>query len=165
LGRFRRPCHRRGSKGKGPRFEVVVETLEYDLTVLRVHAGYLTLRIYTKGACVLRVEAVVHYCKALGYGKALGKLPQMVEKLRGMVVRFLGVLHYADKSFLDEGALDELCEPTTAGARRLAGIDLNKARMRDAVQAVLTLGGKPDGFVPNRFSRSPVSRPGPTVRS
>lgn len=146
LGRRRRPYQRRDAKGKPLRFQVVVETLEYDLTVPRVHAGYLTLRIYTKGAGVLRVEVVVHYCKVLGHGEALANLPQMVDKLQGMVVRFLDVLHYADKSFLDQGALDALPEPTTVGARRLAGIDLNKARMRDAVEAVLTLGVRPDGF-------------------
>lgn len=154
LGRKHRPRRRRNAKGKPPRFEVVVETLEYDLTVLRVHAGHLTLRIYTKGACMLRVEAVVHYCKVLGYGKALANLPQMVQKLQGMVVRFLDVLHYADKSFLDQGALDALPEPTTLGAQRLAGIDLNKARMRDAVEAVLALGVRPNGFSTRELAES-----------
>lgn len=47
---------------------------------------------------------------------------------------------------MDEGALDDLSQPTTLSARRLAGIDLNKDRMRDAVEAVLTLGVRPDGF-------------------
>ena len=53
------------------------------LTALWVHAGYLTLRIHTKGACVLRVEAVVHYCRVLGYGKSLANLPQMVGRASG----------------------------------------------------------------------------------
>ncbi len=42
--------------------------------------------------------------------------------------------------------MDDLSQPTTLSARRLAGIDLNKDRMRDAVEAVLTLGVRPDGF-------------------
>jgi hypothetical protein len=35
----------------------------YDLTVFQVHYGKMTLKIYTKGACVLRVEVIVHHAK------------------------------------------------------------------------------------------------------
>ena len=38
------------------RWGVVVETPTYDLTVFKVHYGKMTLKIYTKGARVLRVE-------------------------------------------------------------------------------------------------------------
>src|SRR6266581_1038541 len=39
-----------------PRLAVVVETLEYGLTVFKVHFGNLTLKAYTKGERVLRFE-------------------------------------------------------------------------------------------------------------
>ena len=38
----------------------MVETPTYDLTVFKVHYGAMTLKIYTKGARVLRVEVIVH---------------------------------------------------------------------------------------------------------
>jgi len=44
----------------------------------------------------------------------------------------------AHASFLDEGAFDQWCEPTMRGTRRLAGIDLNKARNRSVVDAVVS---------------------------
>ena len=32
----------------------------YDLTIFKLHCGKLTLKIYTKGERVLRVEAIAH---------------------------------------------------------------------------------------------------------
>ena len=42
------------------RWGVVVETPTYDLRVFKVYYGKMTLKIYTKGARVLRVEVIVH---------------------------------------------------------------------------------------------------------
>jgi hypothetical protein len=47
----------RDRKGKPPRLEAVVETPSYDLTILKLHFGKLTLKAYTKGEHVLRFEA------------------------------------------------------------------------------------------------------------
>jgi hypothetical protein len=49
-------------------------------------------------------------------------------------------------SFLDAGTSDGLTEPTTRGTRRLAGIDLNKARNRHVVDAVIELSTRSYGF-------------------
>jgi hypothetical protein len=38
----------------------VIETRSFDLTVFKVHFGFLTLKAYSKGEHVLRFEAVVH---------------------------------------------------------------------------------------------------------
>lgn len=50
----------RDRKGKPPRVEVVVETPSYDLTIVKLHFGKLTLKAYTKGEHVLRFEAIAH---------------------------------------------------------------------------------------------------------
>jgi hypothetical protein len=55
--------------------------------------------------------------------------------MRQMLVHFLSTVQAAHVSFLDEGAFERLSEPTTRGTRRLAGIDLNKARNRHMVDA------------------------------
>src|SRR6476646_2688767 len=39
---------------------VEVETPTYDLTVFHIHYGKLSLKIYSKGECVLRIEVMVH---------------------------------------------------------------------------------------------------------
>lgn len=38
---------------------MTVEKPTYDLTIFRLHFGKLTLKIYTKGERVLRIEAVL----------------------------------------------------------------------------------------------------------
>jgi len=76
----------------------------------------------------------------------LDKLPALLERMREMLVRFLATVQAAHVSFLDEGAFERLSEPTTRGSRRLAGIDLNKARNRHVADAVVTLSTRPDGF-------------------
>ncbi len=59
FGYKHRPKFKRGGK-RNSRIEVGLERPVYDLTVFKVHFGYLTLKAYTKGERVLRFEAVVH---------------------------------------------------------------------------------------------------------
>lgn len=123
-----------------------VQAPRYDLTVFKIHWGNLTLKIYDKGARVLRIEVVVHNTKDLRCGKVLEKLPILLERMRGMLVRFLNTVQAAHVSFLDEGIFERWSEPSARGHRRLAGIDLNKARNRHVLNAVVTLASAPDGF-------------------
>jgi hypothetical protein len=63
-----------------------------------------------------------------------------------MLVRFLNTVQVAHVSFLDEGAFERWAQPSARGTRRLAGIDLNKARNRHVVDAVVGLATQPEGF-------------------
>jgi hypothetical protein len=124
---------------RGPEVAKEVHGQGYDLTVFKVRWGNLTLKIYDKGGRVLRVEVVVHNAKELRCGKVLEKLPVLLERMSGMLVRFLNTVQVAHVSFLDQGAFERWAEPSTRGTRRLAGIDLNKARNRHVVDAVVGL--------------------------
>src|SRR5207249_10080333 len=62
FGHRKRPCRRKLREG---RYEVVVETPTYDLTVSTLHYGTLTLKIYATGERVLRSELMVHNSKSL----------------------------------------------------------------------------------------------------
>ena len=57
LGDKHRPKYRRRTK-RSTEWQVAVERPSYDLTVFKLHCGRLTLKIYTKGERVLRIEAV-----------------------------------------------------------------------------------------------------------
>ena len=131
---------------RGPEVAKEVQGHGYDLTVFKVKWGNLTLKIYDKGGRVLRVEVVVHNAKELRCGKVLHKLPVLLERMSGMLVRFLNTVQVAHVSFLDQGAFERWAEPSTRGTRRLAGIDLNKARNRHVVDAVVGLATQPGGF-------------------
>jgi hypothetical protein len=118
----------------------------HDVTVLSIRWGNLVLKIYDKGERVLRAEVKVLNTTALRTGKLLDKLPQMLAKMQRMLVRFLGVVQAAHVSFIDAGQFESWAEPSQRGNRRLAGLDLNKARNRAVVQGLVALSSAPEGF-------------------
>ena len=144
FGNKHRPHHRQGDKPL--RLARVLEQPTYDLTVFKVHFGPLTLKLYDKGARVLRVEAIAHNVKGLRCGKSIEKLPIMLAALQRMVIDFLNVVQAAHLSYLPERILDRLAAPTQRGRRRLAGVDLQNPRIRAVAKTFLALAPKPRGF-------------------
>jgi hypothetical protein len=142
----------RSRRGQESRWEVVVERPSYDLTVFKIHCGKLTLKIYSKGERVLRIEAIVHNTRVLPLGRKLEKMPEMVERLQAMLERFLGVLRCVDVACLDDRTWDELPTPSQVGKARVAGVDMNKARMRAVLQTVLALA-----VLPQRWGSAAVA--------
>jgi hypothetical protein len=143
FGRRKRPKYNRAGGG---RLEKILEQSVYDLTVFKLHFGKLTLKMYDKGDRVLRVEVIVNNIEELRCGKLVEKLPGMLERLQKIVVEFLGVVQAAHLSFLDGRQLDALAEPSAHGKERVAGVDLQKPRMRGVAQAVVALAAQPSGF-------------------
>jgi len=123
------------------------------LTVFKLHFGKLTLKLYDKGDRVLRVEIIVNNIKELHCGKRLEKLPGMLERLQSIVVEFLGVVQAAHLSFVDGQQLDALAAPSVRGTRRMAGVDLQKPRMRATAEAVVALAAQPEGFTSQQLAQ------------
>jgi hypothetical protein len=69
-----------------------------------------------------------------------------------MADRFATMLDGADIGFLPDGLLDELPLPAQAGTGRIAGVDLNKPRIRAALSAALALAPAPGGFTAAEFT-------------
>ena len=143
LGYKKRPCRKKLREG---RYEVIVETPEYGLTVFKVHYGKLTLKMYTKGECVLRIEVIVHNTKELKDGRPLEKFSRVVEQLLAMVERFLDTIHYIDACFISDRTLEQLPTATLVGKTKVGGIDYNKPRSRLVMESVLALSTSPKGF-------------------
>jgi hypothetical protein len=133
------------------RWGVVVETPTYDLTVFKVHYGKMTLKIYTKGARVLRVEVIVHNTKEYRWGRSLPCFGEIVLRLRGILERFLNAVGCLGACFVADDTLESLPLPAVVGRTKVGGIDLNKPRIRQVAEAVLAL------------STSPASPPGFTA--
>ncbi|MDH4075393.1 MAG: hypothetical protein OEW29_05600 [Acidimicrobiia bacterium] len=150
FGAKTRPHWRR--KGGPPRLEAMIETPTYDLTNFKVHFGRLTLKAYSKGEHVLRVEAITHNTRDLGCGRVLDRWAEITNRLAGMADRFCTALDCVDVAFVPDGILDQLPEPSQLGASRVGGIDLNKTRIRHALGAVLALAVSPDGFTVTDYS-------------
>jgi hypothetical protein len=154
LGYQRRPRYQR-RKSKSAQWEVAVEKPTYDLTILKLHCGKLTLKIYTKGERVLRIEVVVHNTQELQCGRSLEKFPQIVVQTKDILVRFVDALSCIDQCFIADSVLEELPTPSRVGKTQVGGIDLNKPRMRYVVEAViaLCLSLSPDGFTASQLAR------------
>jgi hypothetical protein len=137
---------RQGRANGSPALEAVIETPRYDLTWFKVQFGLLSLKAYTKGEHVLRLEATVHNTKELGIGRVLDRFPEIVTRLTGMVDRFATTLDCVDVGFLPDGTLDQLPLSSRIGRTRVGGVDLNKPRIRAVLSAALALAAAPDGF-------------------
>jgi hypothetical protein len=145
LGYKHRPKYRKRKK-KSSEWEVAVEKPAYDLTIFKLHCGKLTLKIYTKGERVLRIEAVVHNTQELRCGRSLEKFPQIVAEAKGILERFMDALSCIDQCFIADRMLEQLPAPSQVGKTKVGGIDLNKPRMRRVVEAVIALSPSPGGF-------------------
>lgn len=160
FGRKHRPHRDRKS---GARVECVLEHPEHDLTVFKLIFGKLMLKIYDKGGRLLRIEVTVNNVSELRCGKRLEKLPAMLEQLEQMVVDFLAAVQAAHCSYLDSGALDRLPTPSVCGTQRLAGVDLQKPRMRAVAQAVVALAPQPRGFTAAQLAQRVRTQQGPAM--
>ena len=149
FGTAQRP---RRTRKRSSTIEAAIETPTYDLTVFKLHFGRLTGKAYTKGERVLRFEAIAHNTAELRCGRMIEKFPEIVSRLADMVERFATALDCVDTGFITDGVLNELPTGSMLGAARVGGVDLNKARMRDALAAVLALAAAPNGFTVAEFT-------------
>jgi hypothetical protein len=163
LGYRRRPRYRPRRGKREPRWEVAVERPVYDLTIVKLHCGRLTLKIYTKGERVLRIEAIAHNTQALGR-RALAEFPALVAELKAILERFVDALACIDRCFIGGEILDALPLPSQVGHTKVGGLDLNKPRMQWVADAVLALAITPRGFTASDVAQQ-VQRRGGTAAS
>jgi hypothetical protein len=141
FGSKKRPCYRK-RKSQPTRWGVLVEKPAYDLTVFKVHFGKLTLKIYTKGERVLRIEAIVQNTRALPCNRSLPHFPRIVALLRAM-----------DVCFIADSTLEQLPLPSQVGKTRVGGINFHQLRMRRTTEAMRALSGAPRGFSASDLAR------------
>src|SRR6266481_1217559 len=104
------------------------------------------LVIYTKGERVLRIEAVAHNTQELNCGRSLEKSPEVVLRLKSMLERFADALSCIDQCFIADDMLEHLPAASRVGKTIVGGIDFNKTRMRQVVEALIALSPSPNGF-------------------
>lgn len=144
FGSKHRPHHYRTKKS--PRLEVVLERPGYDLTIFKLHFGKFTVKLYTKGERVLRIEGIVHNTSVFSFGRSLIKFNQIVAALKGIVIRFLNGLICIDVCCISDNSLEQLPKSSQVGKTRIGGIDINKARIKAVIEALIELSAVPFGF-------------------
>ena len=158
FGHKKRPSRKKLSQD---RYQIVVETPEYGVTVFKVHYGKLTLKLYTKGERILRIEIVVHNTKELGAVRRLDRFPRIVRQLKQILARFTQVLRCMDASFIADDLWERLPEAGLVGKTKVGGLDINKLRTRRLMQATLALAASPGGFTVRELAekRAEVAAP------
>ena len=151
LGDKGRPKYRPRNM-RAAQWEVAVERPAYDLTVFKLHCGKLTLKIYSKGERVLRIEAVAHNIREFNCGRLLDRFPELVRRLKGLLERFMEALSCIDQCFIGDAMLEELPLASRVGQSVVGGIDLNKARLRHVARAVIALSASADGFTASELA-------------
>ncbi|MEW6375509.1 MAG: hypothetical protein AB1502_06930 [Thermodesulfobacteriota bacterium] len=146
FGSKHRPLFKWKKGRTSPRCEGVVERPVYDLTIFKVHFGKLTVKMYSKGERVLRIEVIVHNTKQLRCRKRIDRFPQIIALLKGILERFLKVLRGADVTFIDNERLDTWPLASKVGRTRVGGLDVNRPRMRAVMEGVIGLSVNPRGF-------------------
>jgi hypothetical protein len=118
----------------------------------------LTLKVYTQGECVLRLEALVPNTEELDGGRDLSRFPPIVMRLRKTLERFVEVLAWVDGCFIGDETLEELPRSAWVGKSRVGGIDWNQPRMRAVAEAVTALAARPRGFTASKLAAEVQSR-------
>jgi hypothetical protein len=139
-----RPFNHHGKKA--PRFEVLVERPVYDLTIFKIHFGKLTVKMYSKGERVLRIEVIVHNTKQLRCRKGIDRFPQIIALLKGILERFLKIVRGVEASFIDDERLNTWPLASKVGQTRVGGLDVNRPRTRAVMEGVIGLATNPRGF-------------------
>jgi hypothetical protein len=88
----------------------------------------------------------MHHVQTFRCGERLENCATVLARLPRRVIDFLTVVYAAHRGTLQADALDTLPLPTQRGAKRLAGVDLQKPRMRAVMETVLALAPKPEEF-------------------
>jgi hypothetical protein len=159
FGDKKRPHYDKRKKNSA-RWGVVVETPAYDVTIFKVHYGKMTLKIYTKGERVLRIEVILHNSREYRWGRSLPCFPDIVLRLRSILERFLNAVGCMNACFVSDETLEKLPQPGQVGQTRVGGIDLNKPRMLRTAEAVLALSASPVGFTASDLVRQVHSMSG-----
>src|SRR2546426_6746789 len=159
LGYQRRPRYRK-RKNWVAEWDVTLERPAYDLTIFKLHCGKLTLKIYTKGERVLRIEAVLHNTEELQCGRSLDRFPRLASELKGILERFMNALSWIDQCFISDETLEQLPKPSVIGRVKVGGIDFNKDRMRLAGQSVLALAASTGTFTASDLTQQICSATG-----
>jgi hypothetical protein len=76
----------------------------------------------------------------------LDKFPEVVSRLKSVLERFADALSCIDQCFFADEMLEQLPTASRVGKTVVGGIDLNKARMRQVVEALIASSPSPNGF-------------------
>src|SRR5215469_8683675 len=82
----------------------------------------------------------------LNCGRSLDRFPEVVSRLKDVLKRFTNALSCIDQCFIADDMLERFPAAAQVDRSIVDGIDLNQARMRAVVEAVIALSPSPKCF-------------------
>ncbi len=113
-------------KGK---LQTVIEDLDLPNPVIRSHYGHGFAKQYVRDDRLLRTEPATNNVYDYGVNKDVENLPQLRDRMSGIIDNYHHVQQDILETFIDRGQLRKLAEPTILpGGRRIPGLKLDHPR-------------------------------------
>jgi hypothetical protein len=129
---------RKVSKYHAGKLQTVIEDLDLPNPVIRSHYKNGFIKQYVRDKANLRTEPATNNVTDYGVGKAVENLPQLRDKLSGIINRYHNVQQDILESFVDRGQLLKLTEPTNLpNGKRIPGLKLDHPRQLALMQALV----------------------------
>jgi hypothetical protein len=122
---------RRVTRRHGGKLQTVIEDLNLPNPVIRSHYRKGFLKQYVRDRFLLRTETATNNISTdYGIGKAVDNLPQLRQRLSGIIDRYLDVQQDILETFVDHEELRQLTQPTVLpNGRRIPGLKLDQPRL------------------------------------
>jgi hypothetical protein len=113
-------------KGK---LQTVIEDLDLPNPVIRSHYGHGFAKQYVRDDRILRTEPATNNVYDYGVNKDVENLPQLRERMSGIIDNYHNVQQDVLETFVDRGQLQKLAEPTILpNGKRIPGLKLDHPR-------------------------------------
>jgi hypothetical protein len=113
-------------KGK---LQTVIEDLDLPNPVIRSHYGHGFAKQYVRDDRLLRTEPATNNVYDYGVNKDVENLPQLRERMSGIIDNYHNVQQDILETFVDRGQLRKLAEPTILpSGKRIPGLKLDHPR-------------------------------------
>ncbi len=120
------------------KLQTVIEDLGLPNPVIRSHYKNGFIKQYVRDNSNLRTEPATNNVTDYGVGKALENLPELREKLSGIIDRYHDVQQDILESFVDRGQLQTLIQPTILpNGKRIPGLKLDHPRQLALMHALV----------------------------
>lgn len=129
---------RKISRYHAGKLQTVIEDLDLPNPVIRSHYKNGFIKQYVRDKANLRTEPATNNVTDFGVGKAVENLPELREKLSGIIDRYHDVQQDILESFVDRGQLLQLTQPTIlSNGKRIPGLKLDHPRQLALMQALV----------------------------
>jgi hypothetical protein len=120
------------------KLQTTLQDLHIQSPLIRSHYGHGGVKQYVRDNADARTEAFTNDVRDYGVNKAIDNLPELRQKMSGIVDSYLNVQQDILETFVDRGQLRKLTSPTILpGGKRVPGLKLDHPRQLALMHALV----------------------------